>query len=204
MSSDSDVFKKRKKRADEMKMATVAAFWRGDVDSTHKALADEGYEVSKAAVGRICTRAQFARIVQRSLSRKPGVASRQELQEFLTAVMRGEVHDGVDHIKQWEQISPKDADWCADQKGIQWRPITIPLPRAAGLSTRLKAAELLGRTICAFVEHVEVSGSIKMTDLLDNDLKQAIPIQGATVIDRTNPLMKLPRIVTDGEGDLMA
>lgn len=156
---------------------TVAQFWRGDARATHDALERDGYNISYSTVSRISKHVRFPDRVKEVLDKKPGVASRHELQEFLTAVMRGEITDGVDWIDVYEKVGPLEDDYDPIEGGDQFRKVKKSVPRAAKLSDRLKASELFGRTICAFTDQVQINGEVKftMSALLDDDLKKVLP-----------------------------
>lgn len=166
----------------EIREQTVAAFWRGDAKATHAAMTAEGYNVSLRQIQKVSRYVRFPELVRAALAKTTGVMSRQELQEFWSMVVRGEVSDGVEYVRVQEQIDPVEDDYDPKLGGDQWRWTTKPFPRDAELKERLKASEILGRSLCMFVEQVHVEGNVEfsITSLLSPNIRKMLP---TSVID---------------------
>lgn len=158
----------------DLRDKTIAFYWKGDPQSTYDAMKKDGYAVSVAQIRKVSSYENFSEMLAKTLSRSAGVMSRIELQEFLTAVVRGEVPDGKEFISFREEIMEWEDDYDSEKAGRQWRKGVKPIDRDASLAARLKASALLGSTIGAFEEkHIhEHNHQFKISDLLDDDLKE--------------------------------
>lgn len=157
-------------------MVALARCWTGDAYTSISACAEEGIVLTEGAVLRYMRDPRFMDLLRRE-NETPGsgVWSRHQLQQWLTRVASGLESDGFERVEVWEPIEPCDADYGESEGGKQWRSKYIRVPKTAELKDRLKAADLLGKTLGAYIDKVEVSGELKMsfTDLLDDDIKLA-------------------------------
>lgn len=105
---------------------------------------------------------------------------KEALAAFFSDVALGRIADGVEYhtIQQPKHIADDDWDFSKDPNNPQYRSVSVPVPKAAKLADRLKAGELRGKMLMAFVTPIELSGSIDLNiaGLLDSDLAQCIDI----------------------------
>ena len=163
--------------ARDARMALFAQRWDGNVGSTLARCRADGFEISADSATRYLQNPKFMDLLrdQQASSGGVGVWTRVELQQHLTRVIAGLESEGHHTVVVIEPVVPSDADYDAAQGGRQMRKVERREAYYPKMGDRLKAADLLGKTLGAYSEKLELSGDLKISvvDLLDEDLKHA-------------------------------
>jgi hypothetical protein len=156
------------------RMAMFAKLWTGSIGQTVALCRQEGMKICPDTAASYLRDPRFVELLRSGKASTPGsgVWQREELQRYLTRVAAGLEMDGF-----------TAADAASLAKGSLSAGDNAGAPKMGQLkqtkvADRLRAAELLGRTLGAFLDKAEVSGDLKVSvvDLLDQDLKPVIEV----------------------------
>lgn len=157
-----------------------AKLWNGTIIGTLKLCAEQGMVIHRDTAAGYLRDPRFIDIMREEQAHKPGsgIWTIDELKRFLTRVAAGIEPDGYDTICVAIPIVPGDADYDFEQGGSQFRREFHQVEKPSKMRDRTKASDILGRTLGAFVDRVEITGDLKVsvTDLLDDDLRQVIDV----------------------------
>ncbi|TCS80367.1 terminase small subunit [Tepidibacillus fermentans] len=112
----------------------------------------KNYETIRANASRLLTNANVKAYIDTNLKQKDNerIASQNEVLEFLTKVMRGEVVEEIPVVMKdnWEMVN-----------------------KTPNVKDRVKAAELLGKRYTLFTEKVNVEGNlgVQIVDDIEDD-----------------------------------
>jgi hypothetical protein len=162
------------------KLALFAKLWAGNIIDTLAACAAHGLSVSRPQATQYLKHPRFIDLLTAEHEGRggSGIWAKMELQRFLTRVVAGIEPDGYEMVSKLVLILPFEDDYDQALGGDQWRKEYVRVETYPSMAERLKAADLLGRTMGAFMEKIEVTGDLKVSvsDLLDDDLRPAIDV----------------------------
>ncbi len=170
------------------RLELFAALWTGTIGGTLALCKAEGVDFSAETAARYLRDPKFIDLMREHKAMRPGsgVWTREELQRFLTRVAAGIEPEGTRLVTVREAIIPREDDYDDKIGGYQYRLVDREEPYYPKMADRIKAADLLGRTMGAFIDRVDVSGQVSVVDLLDDDLRHAKP-----VLDASPPVLTL-------------
>jgi len=163
------------------RITMFARLWTGAIGSTLELCRAEGHPICRDTAAAYLRDPRFKQALHERNAETPGagVLGADDLKRWLTRVVVGVERDDGVGLKRRSRSAA-----LAKNKS----PSAAPRTFLSG-SDRLKAADLLGRSLGAFVGRAEVlSGDLRVsvTDLLDDDLKHAKPVHdvSAQVVDK--------------------
>lgn len=159
-------------------LACFAKNWCGTIKATRDRCAQDGFPISEDTATRYLRDPRFITYTQLASPLKPGegIWTVEDIKRFLTRVAAGLEPDRHDLIIIKEPILPCDDDYDHDLEGEQWRRIEKQVPIYPTIKERTKATELLGKTMAAFSDNVNVHAQFSIVSLLDVDLADAKPV----------------------------
>lgn len=156
-------------------LACFAKNWCGTVKETMDRCRADGFPISHDTATRYLRDARFIAYTQLMSPLKPGegIWTVDDIKRFLTRVAAGIEPERHDLIIIKEPILPSDDDYDHDLEGEQWRRVEKQVPIYPAIKERTKATELLGKTMAAFSDNLNVHAQFSIVGLLDADLSQA-------------------------------
>jgi hypothetical protein len=166
--------------SDHERKAAFVRHWRGTIHGTHLAMKAAGLDVTRELLRRLYDDPAVRQAIRIWTDRQPGVIKKTGLQQFWTRIVDGAECNTV-VLKVTEAYVDADGE---PRSRVVDKTVEVP----PDLPERLKASELLGKSMMAFTDKLELSGGVTLTALLDEDLRQgaidveATPAEGADAL----------------------
>lgn len=179
------------------RLEMFARLWVGNIEQTIELCKAEGISVCYNTAATYLRDHRFIDVMRAQKAEAPGTGiwTVEELKRFYTRVAAGIEPDGFTLVLLKEPIIPGEDDYDEAKGGQQWRTIEKRAPFYPGLAIRKSAADSLGKTLGANVDKLELTGDLRVTvtDLLDDDLRHAKPVQDARaqVVDKRAQVLEL-------------
>lgn len=158
------------------KKQTFVQYWTGTIGGTVEAMHADNVDISAGCANEYFKDPKVRMAIRIKTDNMNGVATKVELQQFWTRVMEG---------AEGEIVMREVVEEVVDEEGVRLTLVKRPHHLPPKMSDRLKASELLGKSVLAFVEKIELSADvhISIADVLDQDLKDAALLDDARTME---------------------
>jgi hypothetical protein len=158
----------------EKKRAFVQLF-DGTIAGTTERMRKAGFPVTPRKAKQYYNDPAVRLAIRHRADRLGAIATKEELQKFWTRVVDGVESEPqlIDVIDTVQEIDP-DTGQTVERRAKAQKVVHVPV----GIQARLKASELLGKSLMAFVERVEVSADLSLAALVGGQVeKQAQTVE---------------------------